>query len=139
MVGAPVIFIQFRLTLLVHLLFHLSHFVIILLFTRSVGAVHIRSWNTCVCFLSCIVTDAVLILWWLLCFTVSVTSNEDGNRYSPKRRVAFCVFTMQQTVTYSLNDATYVKPCHKSTKFTTDTLFDVIWCGNPQSCKHSLT
>jgi len=132
-------FIHFRLTCLVHLLLHLSHFVIILLFARSIGAVPISSWNNYVCYLSCIVTDAVLILWWLLCFTLSVTSNEDGNRCSPKRRMALCVVTMQQTVTYSLNDTTYVKPCHKFTQFTTDNLFDVIWCGNPRSCKHALT
>jgi hypothetical protein len=71
-----------------------------------------------VCYLSCIVTDTVLILWWLLCFTVSVTSTEDGNRYCPKRRMVLCVVTMQQTVTYSLNDTNYVKPCQKSTQFT---------------------
>ena len=93
----------------------------------------------CVCYLSCIVTDAVLILWWLLCFTVSFTSTENGIRYSPKRRVALCVVTMQQTVTYSLNDTAPVKPCHKSTRFTTDTVFAVTWCGNPRSRKHSLT
>ena len=139
MVGAPVIFIHVRLTWLVHLLLHLSQFVIILLFTRSISAVPISSWNTCVCYLSSIVTNTVLILWWLLCFTVSVTSNEDGNRYAPKHRVLLCVVTMQQTVTYSLNDTTYMKLCHKSTRFTRNTLSDVIWCGNPQSCKHSLT
>ena len=139
MVGAPVTFIHFRLMWLVHLLLRLSHFVIIFLFTRSVGAVPISSWNTCVCYLSHIVTDAVLILWWLLCFTLSVTSTEDGNRYCPKRRVALCVVTMQQTVTCSLNDTTYVKHCHKSTRFATNTVFTVIWCGNPRSRKHSLT
>jgi len=113
------------LTWLAHLLLHVPHFVIIFLFTRSVGAVPISSWNSCVCYLSCIVTEAVLILWWLLCFTVSVTSTEDGNRYSPKRRVALCVVTMQQIVTYNLNTTTYMKPCHKSIQFTTDTVFAV--------------
>jgi len=93
----------------------------------------------CVCYLSCIVTEAVLILWWLLCFTVSVTSTEDGNSYSPKRRVALCVVTMQQTVTYNLNTTTYMKPCHKSTQFTTDTVFAVNCSGNPLSRQHSPT
>jgi hypothetical protein len=139
LVSTPAIFKRFRLTWLVHLLLHLSHFVIILQFARSVGDVSNSSWNTCVCYLSCIVTDAVWSLRWLLCFMLSVTSSEDGNRYSPKQCVALCVVTMQQTVTYTLNDTTYVKLCQKSTRFTRNILFDVIWCGNPQSCKHSLT
>jgi hypothetical protein len=93
----------------------------------------------CVCYLSCIVTDAVFILWWLLDFTISFTLIEDGIRYCRKRRLVLCVVTMQQTVTYSPNNTTYVKPCHKSTRFTTDTVFAVTWCGNPQSHEHSLT
>jgi ammonia channel protein AmtB len=59
-----------------------------------------------VCYLSCMVTVAVLILWWLFCFTVNFTSTEDGIKYSPKRRVALHAVTLQQTITYSLNDIT---------------------------------
>ena len=58
--------------------------------------------GTRVCHFSCKVTDAVLILWWLLCCTVSVISTEVGKRYSPKRRVALCVVTVEQTLLHTV-------------------------------------
>jgi hypothetical protein len=43
-------------------------------------------------------SHVVLVLWWLICFDVSVTSPEDRNRQLPQHCVVLCVVTMEKVL-----------------------------------------
>ena len=56
----------------------------------------VRLLNISCYFVSCTDVD-VLVLWWLICFKISVTESEDRSRYSSfPSPCALCVVKMEQ-------------------------------------------